>query len=420
MSLLAEHLPPTPPEPEQATNYEVLASYEAYRKLCDSETDGFRKVGIQDPNAYESAIADARTVLCKLGSTYYPVITPIDYEDRYQADRCKEMTGKDQVMLLTVPVNQIHRGVLQSGNLYGGQEFPLDFAVVVEEIERGRHENRTHEHTYTTSLVEGLGALEAGEFVHPLLEKYPENRTAWMAIFNFGIESKNSAQPVEYEGLTPESAIELAWAHYCNEKDILQIPGEDAEGTYLLTAQQLREHPEIVDRLWAISEVGFGKILGANHPMSMEVTREFFEQELMTEGIYTSIRYHKGQPVCFGSLALNMNNNDWLDCHSTVLEDDIKSAIAKDETIVHFYELISNGPQGVSFSPDVINLFLELAGRTGKSYHVFFESTNLSARYIPKIVSGCVEESKVVNFTQRVKMLSKLHYWYFATSTPEH
>jgi len=234
-----------------------------------------------------------------------------------------------------------------------------------------------------------------------------------MGMYGFSIAP--TSDPVElnkYDSMQAGEALQSAWADHCSETGKSSIPGADANGAYLLTAQDFRNHPDILNALWGISEVGFGKILGAHHPMSMEVTREFFENSLLADGVFAVVRYHEGEPVCFGSLAMDLDHNDWIDCDSTALQASIKTAKELGETPVHFFELISDGSRGIAFSPDVLGLVLDLAGRTGRHYNVYFESTNLSATYIPKIVKQQVEKSDKVKFTDKVHLLGKLHYWY--------
>lgn len=394
------------------------ASYEEYRELCNAETNGFRLIGIQDPEAYEAACQDPKTVFVDMYGKRYPAATPIGYEARYDAVRCREMTQRSDVLLLSVPLNKVYAGAAARGNLTGGAELSPDFAIIVEEMNTmGRHRDKAGDHQMLAEALGAFGPMTANEFVHPQLEQVPGHETAWMGIYSFSIHSTHEkAVP---DDIDPDAAMEIAWLGRCAEEGREPIPGQDAEGTYILNARQLKEHPEIVDALWGISEVGFGKVLGAFHPISMEVTREFFDEQIMAEGIHTAVRYHEGQPVSFGFIALNMDHQEWIDNNSAVMRQEIARAAANDEIPVHFFELISDGPKGMSFSPDILRTFLELAGRTGRDYHVIFESTNLSATYIPKIAKRQVEHCPDVEMAAPIRLLDKVEYWYLASAEPE-
>ncbi|HET8669559.1 MAG TPA: hypothetical protein VFM05_02730 [Candidatus Saccharimonadales bacterium] len=393
------------------------ATYEEYRTFCNTETNAFRLIGIQNPDAYEAAKQDPRTVFCNIYGKRYPAATPIGYEARYEAERCQELTGKPDVLLLSIPLCKVYGGAMAAEHLTGGSGLSSDFAILVEEMNvMGHHRNKEADHQALVEALSAFGPMQANEFVHPQLETVPGHETAWMGIYGFSFAAKyEKTMPDEVD---PDTAFETAWLEHCAESGKSPIPGEAAEGTYILNAEQLRQHPEIVDALWSISEVGFGKVLGAFHPISMEVTRRFFDEQIMADGIHTAVRYHEGVPVSFGFLALNMEHQDWIDNKSTVMQQEIQGAADRNETLVHVFELISNGPKGMSFSPDILRAFLEIAGRTGRRYRVLFESTNLSAIYIPKIATRQVAQSDWVDMSSPVRLLDKVDYWYLASQTP--
>lgn len=404
-------------------HYEMMVGrYDTYRAYCDGMTDGFRKTGIQDPLDYASAVIDPRTVFCRVDGEVFPLIAPINYEDRYAADRCREMTEREETMLLTLPLTCVARGDVRLENLYGGMEFPRDFAVVVEEIEQTGQTAAERElgHKKLAELFRGLGNVEAGEFVHEDLRDNPDHRTAWMGMYSFAFASAVATPEnlPQHSSSKPSDVLERTWREYCAESDKPLTPEENTSGTFLFSPEQLRDRRDIVDGLWEIAKIGFGEKLGAYHPMSMAVTEEFFRNELMVDGVYTVVTYHEGKPVCFGSLSFGMDNDDWLDRNSQVLCGELEAANIKRQTVAHFYELISNGPAGMSFSPSVLNLFIEIAGRTGLDYKVFFESTNLSALYIPKIANRQVRNSDKVVLTEPVRPVGKLHYWYLRNISP--
>lgn len=394
-----------------------VAEYVDYRVLCDYETNAFRHIGVQDPEAYRSAVADSRTVFVPIDGRLYPAAVPVGHEKMYASDRCRELTGKNEVLLLSLPLERVRDGQLAGENLVGGEGLSEDFAIIVEQHRPdGQEYDRDRDHESIAAQMRGFGELHPGEFVHELLLTKPEHRTAWMSMYEFSIKPIG-ADPERLAGLSADERLDHVWAEYKEERGLPSIPTEHSNETYLFTAKELRENPNIVEALWKIAEKGFGKILGAYHPVSMEFNREFFEGQILTDGIYTAVRYHEGKPVCFGSMAQNMDHNDWLDHTSTVLRDQSRDAVEKQQLMVHFFELISDSQTGLSFSPDVLKLYLELEGRAGQSCKVVFESTNLSSRYIPKIVQRQVDVSPYVMMDEPIRRIATLDYWYLTKDT---
>lgn len=397
--------------PEDMETLEPM-SFEDYRTLCDTETDSFRRVGVLEQDAYSEAIQDQRTVFCEIEGRRVPALVPLQYEARYNDERTKELSGKHKAMLLSIPLKRVREGALLSTeNLTGGEDFSDDVAILIEEPVEAIHGDRDSDHTTIAHMLGGLGVMEAHEFIDTRLEKYEDNRTAWMGIFAFSITSSREIDEEKYS-LSPEDAIVQAWEEYRTEKGLPAMPDKNSDDTFLFTAEQLKEHPEIVDGLWAVSEVGFGNVLGKYHPVAMEVTREFFDKHITSESVLTAVRYVDGEPACFGFLAPNMENNDWLDTESTILKHDLQTAAENGEPVIHFFELISKGKKGAMLSPSVLDLHIELAGRSRQKWHVIFESTNLSGTYIPDIAKSRIQHSDTVAIARSIEMLSRLDYWY--------
>lgn len=393
--------------PEGHEQVEV-APYEEYRAFCDLVCDGFRHTGLLNAEEYEAATRDSRTILCTIDGKTLPALTPVDYEVRYDAQRIKEMTEKDEVMLLTIPHQKVGEALFSFSQIVAGEEARGDFAILVEEFQDDRHARSDRDELARQFAL--FGELTPHDFNDPRLED-EEHKTAWMALYDFSFRNK---EPVSQEvlELPPVEALVRAWDEVRGEKNLPPIPDETSNGAYLFTAEQLQENQKIVDDLWSISEVGFGGVLGKYHPISMEVTKGFFEEHITSDEVLTAVRYVKGEPVCFGFLAPNMKLNDWLDCESSILKQDLENAEDKSQQVAHFFELISKSSAGLALSSSIINLFLDLASRSRNDWHVIFESTNLSDTYIPKIAETLVQRSPKVELTEDVEKISRLNYWY--------
>jgi hypothetical protein len=412
MSSSIDHEPSFHPSNLERREVQVekeLLSFEDYRKLCDQEADCFRRLGILEEDSYNDALGDPRTVFCEVGNTKVPVLMPVDYEDRYNVDRIRDMTGKQDVMLLALPVVSVWQGMLDLNETTGGQALTKDMAILVEEPRTPQRE-RQIEPNYLSEMFGSFGEFQPFEFVDERLKDSERNRNAWMGMFEFSVQSNREIDPALLE-MAPEAAMEEVWKRYCQEHDQPLMPEADATGPYLFSAEQLKEHPEIVDALWGISKVGFGEVLGQYHPVAMEVTRDFFEDHIKSDSVFTSVMYRNGEPLCFGFLAPNMKHNSWINMDASILQQKVQEAEANDELVTHFFELISKGQREVALSAGIMSLFMDMVSRIRPKTRTFFESTNFSQAIIPRMVELQVRRSEQVTLDHPVTEFAELDYW---------
>ena len=392
--------------PESRSQYEFekhpVVSFEEYRRICDEATNDFRKIGIQEKEAFENAMIDKRTVFTSYKGDIVPFASPIGYEKMYDEQKCEELTNRSNIYLLSLPYSIVCE-IGSTGDVELGQ-MGDDVAIIVEEFTDMSDGSEVPHKTFSGNKFIPF------DFAHPDLAGVPGHETAWMAGYSLRFQPREES-PKPYNGEDLTQLIEEVWSEECQKQEKSPIPGVDAKGTYILTPRQLAQNPEIADGLWAISEVGFGKVLGANHPVAMEFNREFFDQQISAADSVVAVHYEDGEPVCFGFLGFGMNNNDWLNTESDVITNELDDAQNDKRAYVHFYELISDGLKGMGYSTNILKTFFSAAADMGFEYDVFFESTNLSATYIPPIIEKEIDSSKDVESTKRVKLLGKLNYW---------
>ncbi len=371
-----------------------------YRGMCDSEDD-FRKTGIQHEEAFTHALEDDRTIVFLHEGRQVPLAAPIDYEKMYNIERCKDLTGKSNILLLAAPLN-----VVMESEQDEPIAVPEDTAIIVEEF--GDISEATVDST--TSRLPFRGA-KPHMFINPNLSSIDGHDHAWMSAYSLSFEPANGSSGEKYEPGRLLDDVVAAWESLQTSRGSGIYPEDGTNETYLFTNSQLSSNKELVDELWSIAEVGFGDVLGAHHPLSMEFTRSFFDEQISSNDTLTTVKFVDGEPICFGFLALGMHKNDWLNTESPKLIAEMEDAKQKNRPYVHFHELISKGEKGMGHSIDILSTFLGAAARTGYQYDVFFESTNLSSLYIPKIVDNEIKTSKDVSFLEPIRQLGKLSYW---------
>lgn len=377
-----------------------IASFEQYRTLCDS-VDEFRKVGIQSELTYKNVIEDPNSLYVEFDGMQVPLLAPIDDEKMYQENRCKMLTEREDVRLLAVPLALLDA---QPGNPI---RLPEHVAVIIEEFEPTQD---SHE---LPGLFDAEG-IEVIDFRNPDLAGFAGHETAWMASYKVTPVSE-SETPRRFEGgrVTPE--LMNLWKAMREEKGEPTEIMEHATGVYFFSDQELVANPWVIDGLWGVSEKGFGENLGKGHPLSMEFSREFFDTQITAPDTMTAVYFENGEPLCFSFIAPNFSTSDWLNLESTAMQEYSRKAEESQRVPIHWYELISKGERGMGFGVAVLNEFMELAARSGYTYEVFFESTNLSSLYIPDMVASQVGATPGLHVEGEVEKIGQLNYWAIRT-----
>lgn len=377
-----------------------IVGFEAYRELCD--TGDFRKVGVQDEASYEAVLHDQRTVFTEYMGLKIPLLAPLQYEKMYNEERCRTISGKKKAMLLAIPFSHLKQMELQ--DTYTIDE---DTIVVVEEFVSTDDSIRLDQHD-TSELP--FANVEPFDFKSPALSANPRNETAWMAAYGFHMQPKEGPARI-YEGDILGNDIIQKWHEHCVEEGQPEFPEERSTGTFLLSAEQLAMRPDIIEQLWEISQIGFGKILGADHPVSMEFNKQFFDKQISTSNALTAVHCVDGEIVCFSFVGFDMKNDEWLNEESDVIKDMITEAETSGSALAHVHELIGRGRMGMGHATKILDTFFEAVAKTGYSCSVFFESTNLSSMYIPPLITRNLDRSEIMTMTSDIEILGKLSYW---------
>lgn len=382
--------------------------FDSYRQLCDAQ-DSYRATGILDAEGYEKALHDPTTIYYQVGGQAVPALVRIGYEGGYDTERTKDMTGCNDTMLLSIPLSMVMEDGLPQERLSGGDTLSEEYAVVIEDPRKLHETDREGRQQRVAGYLSTLGIVEVNDFVDE--DAKPGHRTAEMNLYSL------SYGPTEEARRKPSASnLDGAWQLYRQDRNLPEKPSATSQATYMYNGTQMRQHPELVDALWAISEIGFGQKLGKDHPVSMEESREFFEEYLFKPNNHTAIRYDEGQPVCFGSMLVDPRTCEWFNPEgSTDLQRELADAAACNETVMYFSEVISNGKVNAAYAMDIFKLFADLSGMTHEKSRLLFESTNRSSQYIPRGVQRAVDNSESVKFTsisRKVEKVARMDYWW--------
>jgi hypothetical protein len=385
------------------TDFPVV-SFEGYRSYCDSNNE-FRKIGLQDEAAYQDALNDPTTQFINIDGEQVPILARIKHEKMYHEARCYDMCGCSNIMLLCLPSAALE--AVKEGVVVGN-----DTAVIVEEFAQEDSFDVGPSHSMPELFGEDYDIID---FTNPQLVGTP-HETAWMGAYDFTFGS-DVGKVRQYKGGNLINEVSDIWHAYAltelDQQPLPQVETENIEGTFILTPEQLAERKDISEALWGISEVGFGEVLGAYHPVSMQFNRDFFDQQIIAPNTLTAVHYADGKPVCFGFISLDMEHNPWINEQSEVIRERVSRAHTQQRPYIHFHELISSGIDGMGYSTNILSTFLNIAKRMNYDFSVFFESTNLSSLYIPKIIEKEIESIDGITLKEDIAMRGKLGYWAF-------
>ncbi len=383
------------PTPERA-----LADYEAYRRVVDAFSPAFRKVGIVDKDGYGRAMRDPRTVKLCIGNVEMPLFAPLEHTSGYDVERTERLTGQDDVYIMATPLSVL--AAPDTNVLGGGSDFrPETSAIVVETA-----------HTETADIQEVLpdvlsevGDYEAGEFLDARIRN-PEQRPAMMAMYETRFEAIDDAgEPL------PARDIDSFEAY--KELEVEKHPATIL--TKLLHVDELRDNEELIDDLWDLCSDRFDW-LGEAHPVSMEDTKNFFVQMVLNDDTHTIVRYNEeGKPRGLGFFMSSLEECTWL--KPEFQQDLTDTTKAADERMGYFYGIAaSSSEEAAHYGKDIMQMLALITNKRGGAYRLFFESTNMSSRYIPRMVSSYVGQGAGLRMAEPISKVAQIDYWYLKPS----
>lgn len=381
------------PTPERTTELD----YEGYRKVVDGLNTAFRDTGIVDPAGYDRAMRDPRTVKLRIGDKIeMPLFAPMEHVAGYDAIRSRNLTGEDEVLVMSVPIE-----------VMTAQD--AEVMITDESLERFAHSAIVME-------TDGDMTSDVREAMPTILSEYagftPENfldariRDPEQQAASMGFYSIELAAVDEFGEQIPRQSTDFQAAF----GELVEQGYPLAETTKLLDVHQLREDEATVDEIWELCKDRF-EWLGDAHPVSMEDTKDFFLQVVLNENTHTLVRYDdEGRVGCVGFFTSGLEECDWLSKNfrdkMTEYTDD------KDQLPLYFHGIASKSQEGLHYAKDIMQLLSRINRQMGGKYNVMFESTNMSGQYIPRMVEQYVNESDGLAVAESTRKVAQVDYWY--------
>lgn len=364
--------------------------YDDYRNVVDELSPAFRKTGIVEPGGFGRAMRDPRTVKLDIGgSVELPLLTPIEYVAGYDVDRSKALAANSNVMVMSLPPAALIGQDAQIKPVSKDAE-GMPPAIIVE---TDHHETKDVKQVLP-ELLQPIGDYEVREFLDERI-KNPEGQPASMSFYSSRfVAIGENGEPLPATGKNFHEAFHE-----------LETEGHPlTEHTKLLDVHRLREDERLMDRLWDVCKERF-RWLGEYHPVSMEDTRDFFMQVVHNENTHTLERYDEGGKPAVGFFMSRLDECRWM---KKSFRDSVTTK--EDEQTLFFYGIAGAG--SAHYGKDIMQTLARTAQKMGGMHQITFESTNMSSRYIPRMVGAYAGHGAGVEMIEPPHKLAQIDYWY--------
>jgi len=373
--------------------------YNQYQDLCNNNNTGSRRRGILSGELYQEIIADPNTCFIESINKRIPVLMDIVYglAMGYDSERCKDSSGKlyATAKILTLPIHELSNDQKnQLANLFmKNGEIALFFS--------------DHNNEESSALCEILNKVGLRYTEKPLVDTRAArgDEQAGLFLYSFVIEQKKERRAVRKLQLID------VFDYYSN----IIGPVVTADGDAVTTLQMGDKINDAeATEMWNLYNNKFD-FLGENHPISMQDTKEDFLELLRSESTLIALTRTKddngdlNRLTCFVYFIDEIDYLYWL--NQEYLRKIIVSASEKCENISDIFipGLVSSGV-GQIYSLLPLGLFIKTGDEMGMSACVLYENTNLSKKYVPRIVNSSIRQScKYSDFTSSA-ILDKVAY----------
>lgn len=364
-----------------------VVTFDEYRELCQTFDPSYRVTGIFSRKLFNTLVSDPTTIFATNAQRRVPILVSIR-DPYYNLEAIERMTGVpgDSCLFLAVPISSLE--VLD--NFENIQQETKGKPILLEVTSAISDEK--------LASLESIFGKTVSDFIDERITDDLEDQKASFSLFGF----EAAIRPENRELCVGDSNINSAWEKYKFVHNIPEKPATDSNLTYVYCGEELRNNSELLDSLWGITQHGFGSILGAYHPVSMDVDEEFFIGHITHPNNHIAVRFLDGEPVCYGTVTPDLTLSDWM-------RRDALEAISQKNKLL-FSEVISN-KRGLRLSADITKVLADICTMTGLDFTVLFESTNLSKRYVIPIVERTFNES-IAQIKTDIIELDRLRYKY--------
>lgn len=383
---------------EQDSECPVI-NYENYETVCNIHNDGSRRRGILSEEAYEEIIKDPSTIFIFSNDCRIPALMSAEhgYSMGYDTKRCKEYARElsSDVKILTLPVHELtddEKGQLANMLVVSSNKYALYFS-----------DHNSDESTALGELFDNAGIKHTEK---PLVDPRAAKGDEQAALYLYSC----CAEQKEDRGERKKLCLRDVQDFY--ENNIGPLYTSDGKVMTILDMGD-RISDQQAEEMWNIFNNRFD-FLGECHPISMQDSKEDFFGLLRSDSTMVASTYAKEEDditklTCFSFYVDDMNILYWL--NQKYIDETFPVSDEGHEHEVNLYTpgVVSSG-KGASYAHLPIGLFIQAADKSGMSANMLFENTNLSKRYIPRILDKAMDRSCVNLEHKPSQMVDEISY----------
>ena len=357
---------------EQSGEYPVVG-FDDYVEICNLDNDSSRRRGILSSEMYEEIAKDPSTGFIELAGKKVPVFMDVKYGlgMGYDPEKCREYAKdlSENVKILSLPFHELSdEEKKQAGELLKSSDCALYFS--------------DHNDDESVAIKETLEKNGVNYKEKPLLDgrTLSGDEQAALSLYECNTRQKN---PENAKNITKLVDV---YDFYAKELG----PQTATDGGFsidLRCGNDLDEQQ--IDELWGLLTDKF-TILTDIHPISMEDTKDDFISLIKSDNVIVSSAYKQigdeKKLSCFTYFVDDINRLYWLN------NDFISKGTDKNNLVLYTPGIVSSA-EGQSFSSHVIGLFSKACMGAGANVDILYENTNLSKKYIPRIVDRSISRS---------------------------
>lgn len=409
-----------------------IMCFGSYVDLCNKNNDGSRARGILSEELYEYIVSDLATEFVNLDDQRVPALIDVRYGlgMGYDESKCREYAdGLSDVRILAIPAHEIKDDAKdQLGKIFSSYDkLALYFG--------------DHDGDESSALNQILSDVEISHREKPLIDertKKSEDGQASLYLYSCRVEQVDE---INGERLTVRDVKD----YYDNQVVKGDVGNEDYIGPVYFSYNKKDEKtgniienktktvlemgneisPESAQKLWDVYNKIFDELGKCKHPISMQDGIDEFMGLLKSKNTILSVTYGIGktgdfdEPICFTYFVDDMSKLYWLnesylnDKKSDEEMNNLSGHVSANNTCLFTPGIVSSA-MGVSLSHLPIELFVNAGCKTGMSASIFFENTNFSKEYIPRLVDRyasrvCKKSNKKIAFTES-KLIDQVSY----------
>lgn len=372
-----------------------IIKFNDYEIICNYNNDSSRRIGILSGELYKEIINDPNTEFINLNDHQIPAFINIKYGIAmgYDAAKCEEYVKdiSSNVRILALPIQDIDDNCkAQIADIIASKKCALYFC----------------DHNNNTSDILG-DILDKSGIIHtekPLIDPRTAKGDEQAALFLYSCCAEQTLNRGERKRL---SLVDVQ-DYYDKNVGPLYTPDGKTVTTLILGGVLSSDKAE---EMWLTYDNKFD-FLGKGHPISMQDSKEDFFRLLRQNNTMVAATYgiENGieKLICFTYFNDNMESLYWLNQRFLNSESTLPNT-ADYVTNLFTPGLVSTG-MSRSYAHLPIGLFAKVGDEAGLSANVMYENTNLSKRYVPKIVDATMRSACVHTVLKPSQIVDKINY----------